>query len=53
MNKKNYEIVDSTGKLEKAIEQVVSYSRIYGDTTVDRLDEEDVDNLVYFFKNCV
>ncbi|SEK62515.1 hypothetical protein SAMN02910377_01398 [Pseudobutyrivibrio ruminis] len=36
---------------EKAIEQVVSYSRIYGDTTVDRLDEEDVENLVYFFKN--
>ena len=36
---------------EKAIEQVVSYSRIYGDTTVDRLDEEDLENLVYFFKN--
>ncbi|SOB90860.1 aminoacetone oxidase family FAD-binding enzyme [Pseudobutyrivibrio ruminis] len=36
---------------EKAIEQVVSYSRIYGDTTVDRLDEEDVDNLGYYFKN--
>ena len=36
---------------EKAIEQVVSYSRIYCDTTVDRLDEEDLDNLVYFFKN--
>lgn len=36
---------------EKAIEQVVSYSRIYGDTTVDCLDEEDIDNLVYFFKN--
>ncbi|MBE5914833.1 MAG: aminoacetone oxidase family FAD-binding enzyme [Pseudobutyrivibrio ruminis] len=36
---------------EKAIEQIVSYSRIYGDTTVDRLDEEDIDNLVYFFKN--
>ncbi|WP_044934354.1 aminoacetone oxidase family FAD-binding enzyme [Pseudobutyrivibrio sp. LB2011] len=36
---------------EKAIEQIVSYSRIYGDTTVDRLDEEDVENLVYFFKN--
>ena len=36
---------------EKAIEQVISYSRIYGDTTVDRLDEEDLENLVYFFKN--
>ncbi|SES71540.1 hypothetical protein SAMN02910413_0595 [Pseudobutyrivibrio sp. C4] len=36
---------------EKAIEQVVSYSRIYGDTTVDRLDEEDLENLVYFFKS--
>ena len=36
---------------EKAIEQVVSYSRIYGDTTVDCLDEEDLENLVYFFKN--
>lgn len=36
---------------EKAIEQIVSFSRIYGDTTVDRLDEEDIENLVYFFKN--
>ena len=38
---------------EKAIEQVVSNSRIYGDTTVDRLDEEDIENLVYNFKSFV
>ena len=36
---------------EKAIEQVVSYAKIYGDTTVDRLDEEDIFNLVTYFKS--
>lgn len=36
---------------EKAIEQVVSYSRIYSDTNVSKLDNQDIDNLVYNFKN--
>lgn len=36
---------------EKVIQTVVSYSRIYGDTVVSKLDDEDLDNLVYFFKN--
>ena len=35
---------------EKAIEQVVSLSRIYGDTLVSKLDDEDIENLVYNFK---
>ncbi|SFH61072.1 hypothetical protein SAMN04487830_10326 [Pseudobutyrivibrio sp. OR37] len=35
---------------EKAVEQVVSYSRIYGDTAVKKLDDEDIENLVYNFK---
>ena len=36
---------------EKAIEQIVSYSRIYSDTAVDKLDDEDLNNLVYYFKH--
>jgi len=29
----------------------VSYSRIYSDTNVSKLDNQDIDNLVYNFKN--
>lgn len=36
---------------EKVVEEVVSYARIYADTTVDRLDEEDKNNLIQYFKN--
>ena len=36
---------------EKIIQTVVSYARIYGDTLVSKLDNEDIDNLVYFFKH--
>ncbi|SDH42944.1 hypothetical protein SAMN05421493_101531 [Pseudobutyrivibrio sp. 49] len=36
---------------EKVIQTVVSYARIYGDTVVSKLDEEDIDNLVYYFKH--
>lgn len=36
---------------EKVIQIVVSYARIYGDTVVSKLDDEDIDNLVYFFKH--
>ncbi|MDC7278334.1 aminoacetone oxidase family FAD-binding enzyme [Butyrivibrio fibrisolvens] len=36
---------------EKVIQTVVSYARIYGDTVVSKLDDEDIDNLVYFFKH--
>ncbi|SCZ78232.1 aminoacetone oxidase family FAD-binding enzyme [Pseudobutyrivibrio xylanivorans] len=36
---------------EKIIQTVVSYARIYGDTMVSKLDDEDIDNLVYFFKH--
>lgn len=36
---------------EKVIQVVVSYARIYGDTLVSKLDDEDIDNLVYFFKH--
>lgn len=36
---------------EKIIQTVVSYSRIYPDTRVEKLDEEDIDNLTYFFKH--
>ncbi len=36
---------------EKIIQTVVSYARIYGDTLVSKLDDEDIDNLVYFFKH--
>ena len=36
---------------EKVIQVVVSYARIYGDTIVSKLDDEDIDNLVYFFKH--
>ena len=36
---------------EKVISIVVSYARIYGDTLVSKLDEEDIDNLVYYFKS--
>ncbi|MCR5581933.1 MAG: aminoacetone oxidase family FAD-binding enzyme [Pseudobutyrivibrio sp.] len=35
---------------EKILEQVVSFSRIYADTRVNKLDQEDIDNLVYNFK---
>ena len=38
---------------EKAIEQVVSLSRIYSDTIVSKLDEKDIENLVYNFKSFV
>ncbi|MBE5919171.1 MAG: aminoacetone oxidase family FAD-binding enzyme [Pseudobutyrivibrio ruminis] len=38
---------------EKAIEQVVSLSRIYSDTLVSKLDEKDIENLVYNFKSFV
>ncbi len=38
---------------EKVIELIVSLSRIYGDTRVSKLDEEDVDNLVYNFKHFI
>ena len=36
---------------EKVIQTVVSYARIYGDTVVSKLDDEDIDNLVYYFKH--
>ena len=36
---------------EKAIDVVVSYARIYGDTAVKKLDEEDIENLTHYFKN--
>lgn len=36
---------------EKAIEQIVSYSRIYSDTVVSKLDDEDIENLIYNFKH--
>ncbi|MBP5324087.1 MAG: aminoacetone oxidase family FAD-binding enzyme, partial [Pseudobutyrivibrio sp.] len=36
---------------EKTISQVVSLSRIYPDTCVSKLDDEDIENLVYNFKN--
>jgi len=36
---------------EKILEAIVSYSRIYSDTVVSKLDEEDISNLVYYFKN--
>ena len=36
---------------EKVVQTVVSYARIYGDTVVAKLDEEDIDNLVYYFKH--
>ncbi len=36
---------------EKALQQVVSYSRIYSDTLVDKLDDKDIENLIYNFKN--
>ncbi|SHJ30589.1 aminoacetone oxidase family FAD-binding enzyme [Pseudobutyrivibrio xylanivorans] len=36
---------------EKVIQTVVSYARIYGDTVVSKLDDEDMDNLVYYFKH--
>ena len=36
---------------EKAIEQVVSYSKIYSDTAVKKLDDEDVYNLAAYFKS--
>ena len=35
---------------EKAIEQVVSYSKIYSDTSVKKLDDEDIFNLATYFK---
>jgi hypothetical protein len=35
---------------EKILSIVISYSRIYGDTVVDKLDDEDIANLVYNFK---
>ncbi len=38
---------------EKAVEQVVSASRIYADTTVSKLDQQDIENLIYNFKNFV
>lgn len=38
---------------EKVIAQVVSLSRIYADTIVSKLDEEDIDNLVYNFKHFI
>ncbi len=38
---------------EKVIQIVVSLSRIYGDTKVSKLDEEDIDNLVYNFKHFI
>lgn len=36
---------------EKAVAQVVSLSRIYPDTLVSKLDDEDIENLVFNFKN--
>ncbi|QFJ55595.1 aminoacetone oxidase family FAD-binding enzyme [Pseudobutyrivibrio xylanivorans] len=36
---------------EKVTEVVVSYSRIYPDTPVSKLDDEDIENLVYNFKH--
>ncbi|MBR5635405.1 MAG: aminoacetone oxidase family FAD-binding enzyme [Pseudobutyrivibrio sp.] len=36
---------------EKVIQTVVSYARIYADTLVSKLDNEDIDNLVYYFKH--
>lgn len=36
---------------EKAIAEVVSLSRIYPDTFVSKLDDEDIENLVFNFKN--
>ncbi|MBQ7469489.1 MAG: aminoacetone oxidase family FAD-binding enzyme [Pseudobutyrivibrio sp.] len=35
---------------EKILSIVISYSRIYKDTVVDKLDDEDIANLVYNFK---
>lgn len=36
---------------EKIIQVVVSLSRIYADTLVSKLDDQDIDNLVYNFKH--
>ena len=36
---------------EKAIAEAVSLSRIYPDTVVSKLDDEDIENLVFNFKN--
>ncbi len=36
---------------EKVIEVVVSYSKIYGDTIVEKLDEEDIENIIYNLKH--
>lgn len=36
---------------EKLLSTVISYSRIYADTTVCKLDDEDIENLVYNFKH--
>ena len=36
---------------EKILSQVISLSRIYADTLVEKLDDEDIENLVYNFKN--
>ena len=36
---------------EKVIQTVVSYARIYGDTAVSKLDDEDISNLIYYFKH--
>ncbi len=36
---------------EKVVEAVVSFSRIYGDTIVQKLDDQDIDNLIYNFKH--
>lgn len=36
---------------EKAIELIISEARIYSDTPVSKLDNEDIDNLIFSFKN--
>ncbi|SDB09855.1 hypothetical protein SAMN02910298_00454 [Pseudobutyrivibrio sp. YE44] len=36
---------------EKVVQLVISYSRIYPDTLVSKLDDEDIENLVYNFKH--
>jgi len=36
---------------EKIIDVVVSYARIYSDTVVEKLDDEDIDNIVYYLKH--
>lgn len=36
---------------EKLLAAVISYARIYSDTVVSKLDDEDINNLVYYFKN--